>query len=124
MKKICVPASRLLAASLLLASLSAQAQVPYSPDSIAKGRVLFANNCTACHGNDGKSQVDVVSDATDLTEPLLYRNGTTDADIETSIRDGRAGTMPPWGEVLKPAESVSHLRNFIKSLWPADQRPK
>lgn len=100
------------------------AQVPYGPESVAKGKALFLANCTQCHGQDGKSQVDVVSDATDLTEPLLYRNGTTDADIETSIRDGRGGVMPPWGAVFNNADSIAHLRNFTKSLWPADKRPK
>lgn len=108
----------------LAAPAGALADVPYSADSVAKGRALFMSNCTQCHGENGKSQVDVVSDATDLTEPLLYRNGKTDADIEQSIRDGRGGVMPPWGPVFNSPESVGHLRNFIKSLWPADQRPQ
>ena len=107
------------AMALLIFSASAQvhADSPSSADSIAKGRALFLANCTACHGNDAKSQVDVVSDAPDLTEPLLYRNGNTDADIETSIREGRGGVMPGWGAVFNNDESVAHLRNFLKSLW-------
>jgi len=99
------------------------ADVAYSLASVAKGKALFLSNCTACHGNDGKSQVDVISDATDLTEPLLYRHGISDTDIETSIRSGRGGVMPAWGSTFKPDE-IAHLRNFIKSLWPEDKRPK
>ncbi len=108
----------------LLIAAPVRAEVAYGPDSVEKGKSLFLNNCTQCHGNDGKSQVDVISDATDLTEPLLYRNGTTDKDIESSIRDGRNGVMPAWGTVLAGADDIAHLRNFIKSLWPADKRPK
>lgn len=105
-----------------MATLPASAEVPYSAESVEQGRALYAANCTPCHGNDGKAQVDVVSNATDLTEPLLYRNGRTDADIERSIRDGVGGVMPAWGTVLGSDEKISHLRNFIKSLWPAEQR--
>lgn len=115
-----------LSTGVLLSGVSsiAHADVAYSPDSVAKGKALFLSNCTQCHGNDGKSQVDVISDATDLTEPLLYRNGITDKDIESSIRDGRGGVMPPWGAVFNNEDSIAHLRNFVKSLWPADKRPK
>jgi mono/diheme cytochrome c family protein len=111
-------------AALLAGASLAQAQVPYSADSAAKGRVLFMSNCTACHGNDAKSRVEAVSDATDLTEPALYRNGKSDAEIDKSIRDGVRGVMPAFGAMFKDADSIGHLRNFIKSLWPADQRPK
>jgi cytochrome c oxidase cbb3-type subunit III len=102
-----------------LTCLPLSAAVPSSPESIKKGRELYMSNCTACHGNDGKSQVDVVSNATDLTEPLLYQNGSTDADISRSIRDGIGGVMPAWGSVFKDEASIEHLKNFIKSLWSA-----
>lgn len=106
-----------------LFSFSAHAQVPYGADSVAKGKALFLANCTACHGSDGRSRVDVISDATDLTEPELYRNGKTDAEIERSIREG-VGVMPAWGPIFNSNESIGHLRNFIKNLWPANQRPE
>jgi cytochrome c oxidase cbb3-type subunit 3 len=116
---------RFVAGFTLVAGVTAtaHADVPYSDASIARGRTLFANNCTACHGNDGKSQVDVVSDATDLTEPLLYRNGSTDADIMRSIRDGVGGVMPAWGPVFNNEGSIGDLKNFIQSLWPPAKRP-
>ncbi len=115
----------ILGVGVLLAcsGIAARAEGAAPPDSIAKGKTLFLANCTQCHGHDGKSQVDVVSDATDLTEPQLYRNGSTDKDIETSIRNGRGGVMPAWGPVFNDENSIGHLRNFVKSLWPADKRP-
>ena len=105
-------------------AITAGAEVPYTPESIAKGRAAYLLYCTQCHGNDGKSQVDVVSNATDLTEPTLYHSGTSDAEIDRSIREGVNGVMPAWGSALTDAETIGHMRNYIKSLWPAAQRPK
>jgi len=100
-----------------------ETEVPYTSESIDKGRALYTNLCTECHGRDGKSLVDVISDATDLTEPDLYRNGSSDAAIDQSIRDGAGSGMPPFGSHLKDGDDVGHLRNFIKSLWPEARRP-
>jgi mono/diheme cytochrome c family protein len=104
-------------------AVAGEADVPYTSESIDKGRALYASLCTECHGRDGKSLVDVISDATDLTEPDLYRNGTSDAAIDQSIRDGAGSGMPPFGSRLKGEDDVGHLRNFIKSLWPEARRP-
>jgi len=98
--------------------------IPFSKESIARGRAIFARNCTACHGNDGKSEVDVVANATDLTEPKLWRSGTAEGEIFRSIRDGAGDTMPPFKSQLQKEEDLWHLVNFIRSLWPESMRPK
>jgi len=97
---------------------------PFSKESIARGRAIFARNCTACHGNDGKSEVDVVANATDLTEPKLWRSGTAEGEIFRSIRDGAGDTMPPFKSQFQKEEDLWHLVNFIRSLWPESMRPK
>jgi mono/diheme cytochrome c family protein len=98
--------------------------VPFSKESITRGRAVFARNCTACHGNDGKSEVDVVANATDLTEPKLWRSGTAEGEIFRSIRDGAGDTMPPFKSQLQKEEDLWHLVNFIRGLWPESMRPK
>lgn len=98
--------------------------IPFSKESISRGRAIFARNCTACHGNDGKSEVDVVANATDLTDPKLWRSGTTEGEIFRSIRDGAGDTMPPFKSQLPKEEDPWHLVNFIRSLWPESMRPK
>jgi len=98
--------------------------IPFSKESIARGRAVFARNCTACHGNDGKSEVDVVANATDLTEPKLWRSGTAEGEVFRSIRDGAGDTMPPFKTQLQKEEDLWHLVNFIRSLWPESMRPK
>ena len=97
--------------------------VPFTKSSIAKGRNLFLrDSCTGCHGQDGKSQVDVVADATDLTEPKTYRNGNSDGEIYRSIRDGAGSSMPTFKNQIQD-EDLWHLVNFIHSLWPDASRP-
>jgi len=98
--------------------------VPFNKESIARGRAIFARNCTACHGTDGKSEVDVVANATDLTDPKMWRSGTAEGEIFRSIRDGAGDTMPPFKSQLQKEEDLWHLVNFIRSLWPESMRPK
>ena len=96
--------------------------VPYTKKSIAQGRNVFARNCTGCHGADGKATVDVVADATDLTSPKLWKNGTTEGEIFRSIREGQGASMPTFKNQLKE-EDIWHLVNYIRSLWPESVRP-
>jgi cbb3-type cytochrome c oxidase subunit III len=96
--------------------------VPYTKKSISQGRSLFARNCTACHGVDGKATVDVVADATDLTSPKLWKNGTTEGEIFRSIREGQGASMPTFKAQLSEVD-MWHLVNYIRSLWPESVRP-
>ena len=121
MKGSLLPLALLITVSM--PTIAGEADVPNTAASIDKGRALYMHTCVECHGRDGRSQVEVISDATDLTEPLLYRNGSTDAAIDQSIRDGAGSGMPAYGAELKSTADVGHLRNFIKSLWPVAQRP-
>ena len=95
--------------------------VPYSEESVALGAQLFQQRCTECHGEDGRAQVDVISDATDLTWPEDYYSGGTSEDIFNSISKGAGVAMPAFGNQLGE-EEIWHLVNFIRSLWTDEQR--
>lgn len=97
--------------------------VAHTRKSISRGKALFARDCASCHGPDGKAQVDVIADATDLTSPKLYKSGTSEGEIYRSIRDGAGETMPSFQAQIAD-EDLWHLVNFIRSLWPEAQRPK
>lgn len=103
------------------ASLAASA-VPADDASVASGAQLFAQYCTECHGRDGRAQVDVISDATDLTEPEAYYSGTSEDEIFNSISNGAGVAMPPWSGQIKDQADLWHLVNFIRSLWTPEQR--
>src|SRR5580698_9041449 len=98
--------------------------VPFSKTSIARGKVLYKRACTECHGADGKSLVDVIANATDLTNPKAYRSGTSVGEIFRSIRDGAGESMPPFAEKVSKEEDLWHLTNYLRSLWPESVRPK
>ena len=116
---------RLLTALLLIVNATAtqaEIQYPYSDDSAAKGAELYLRFCTECHGKDGRALMDVISDATDLTEPDAYYNGSTRDDMYRSISDGAGVGMPPWKTQFKDEQDMWHLVNFIRSLWTDEQR--
>ena len=98
--------------------------VPFSKASIARGKVLYARECTECHGADGKSLVDVVANATDLTKPEAWKSGTSEGEIFRSIRDGAGDAMPPFADKVSKEEDLWHMVNFVRSLWPDSARPK
>ncbi|MBI1170302.1 cytochrome-c oxidase, cbb3-type subunit III [bacterium] len=58
------------------------------------GAQIFADNCAACHGADGKGNRDM--GAPNLTDAIwLY--GGSEATLTQTISYGRAGVMPTWG---------------------------
>lgn len=91
--------------------------------SIDSGKALFMRSCTECHGADGKAQLDVVSDATDLTEPAAYLSGSSPEEIFRSINEGAGVAMPAFNWQLGGDQDIWNLVNYVRSLWPEDQRP-
>lgn len=98
--------------------------VAFTEKSIARGKMLYMRRCTECHGPDGRSQIDVIADATDLTVPKLYRSGTLEGEVFKSIKEGAGVSMPPFKMQIKNDDDLWHMVNFLRSLWPKDQRPE
>jgi cytochrome c oxidase cbb3-type subunit 3 len=60
---------------------------------LALGKKVFADNCTPCHGPDGKGNREL--GAPNLTDQIwLY--GSDKETIVQGIFNGRGGTMPAW----------------------------
>jgi cbb3-type cytochrome c oxidase subunit III len=97
--------------------------VGYNKKSIDRGRAIFLQNCTSCHGEDGKAEGSLIASATDLTNPNLYKSGTTEGEIFRSIRDGAGDQMPAFKSQIASETDIWNLVNFIRSLWPESQRP-
>ncbi len=97
--------------------------VAYSKKSIDRGRATFLQNCTSCHGENGKAEGSLIADATDLTTPSLYKSGTSEGEIFRSIRDGAGDQMPAFKSQLASEADIWNLVNFIRSLWPEPMRP-
>jgi len=68
-----------------------------SPEKLAAGATIFADTCAACHGEDGRGNIDV--GAPDLADAAWIYGGDRKA-IFASVWDGRQGHMPTWEERL------------------------
>lgn len=106
-----------LLCSGIMSPLWAQGQPPADAAAVARGAQNFQQYCTECHGRDGRAQLDVIADATDLTLPADYYNGSTDQDIYNSIANGAGVAMPAWRAQLGSDEAVWDMVYFVKSLW-------
>ena len=59
-----------------------------------------------------------MANATDLTEPAVWKNGTSEGLVFRSIRDGAGLAMPPFKTEVVAQDDLWHLVNFVRSLWP------
>src|SRR6516225_3033664 len=78
----------------------------------AAGAKIFAENCTACHGENGKGNQEL--GAPDLTDKIwLY--GSDEATIIETITNGRSGVMPAWEGRLDPV-TLKAMAVYVHSL--------
>lgn len=78
---------------------------------VSSGKVLFADNCAACHQSGGQGKVGFFPNLTD--DDWLY-GGTFDK-IQETIVNGRHGYMPAFNEVLN-GQQIDNLANYVLSL--------
>jgi cytochrome c oxidase cbb3-type subunit 3 len=80
--------------------------------AIDRGRAIFAEQCSGCHGETGKGSIEM--GAPNLTDGIwLY--GDRKSDILETIRTGRGGVMPSWDGKLDPA-TIKMLAIYVHSL--------
>ena len=83
------------------------------PSAAAKrGGALFAQNCAACHGPEGKGNRSL--GAPNLTDAIWLYGGDADS-IHATIANSRYGVMPRWGSRLDAA-TVKMLAAYVHSL--------
>jgi cytochrome c oxidase cbb3-type subunit 3 len=77
-----------------------------------EGRTVFADNCAACHGDNGEGEQEL--GAPNLTNGLWLYGGDRDTVIAT-ITNSRAGVMPAWGHRLSEAQ-VKQVALYVHGL--------
>ena len=79
---------------------------------LAAGKEVFAANCVACHGEDGKGQQDL--GAPDLTDAHWIYGGD-EQSVFNSVQNGRQGHMPSWEGRLSPTD-IKLLALYVGTL--------
>lgn len=77
-----------------------------------KGKAIFAEQCAACHGEEGKGNPEL--GAPNLTDRIWLYGGSKEAILQT-VRNSRAGVMPFWEGRLSP-ETIKQLAVYVHSL--------
>ncbi|MGX5721722.1 cytochrome-c oxidase, cbb3-type subunit III [Shinella zoogloeoides] len=79
---------------------------------VEDGKQVFADNCVACHGEDGHGSTDV--GAPNLTD-ATWIYGSDAQTVFTTIYSGRQGHMPHWEGRLSPVD-IKILALYVGTL--------
>jgi cytochrome c oxidase cbb3-type subunit 3 len=86
--------------------------------AVARAGQTFIDQCSACHGPDGKGQVPGAPNLTDAD--WLY--GSDRTSIHDQIWNGRNGVMPTWQARFSP-ETIKALAVFVHVNAGGDAQP-
>ncbi|EKT4484696.1 cytochrome-c oxidase, cbb3-type subunit III [Pseudomonas putida] len=100
-------------AAFVLTNLDGRSLPEGSKADVAKGKEIFAANCVACHGPEGKGTP--AMGAPDLTHPQAFIYGSSFAQLQQTIRYGRQGQMPAQAEI-QGNDKVHLLAAYVYSL--------
>lgn len=106
---------QVLAVAAYVRSLSGLKQDEAERARVPAGKEVFAANCAACHGPEGKGQHDL--GAPDLTDSSWIYGGDLQS-VVNSIHGGRQGHMPSWEGRLSPTD-IKLLALYVGSLGEA-----
>ncbi len=94
----------------------AVANKPADATKAAAGKTVFAENCIACHGEQGQGSLAAGMDVGApplVTAAWLY--GGDKATLVETITNGRAGVMPSWSKRLDDA-TIKQLAVYVHNL--------
>ncbi|MCX7888652.1 MAG: cytochrome-c oxidase, cbb3-type subunit III [Rhodobacteraceae bacterium] len=78
----------------------------------AAGAQVFAENCAACHGEDGKGMREV--GAPNLTDAIWLYGGDA-ASLTATVTNARYGVMPNWNTRLSEAD-IRAVAGYVHQL--------
>ncbi|CAN0550374.1 unnamed protein product [Laminaria digitata] len=85
---------------------------PARAEAVDRGAAIFAEQCAACHRENGKGNTEF--GAPNLTDSIWLYGGDRVA-LQETIHSSRRGVMPGWKDRLTP-EAIKQLTVFVHSL--------
>lgn len=80
---------------------------PNDASKVEAGSVLYADNCAACHADDGTG--DISQGAPNLADAIWLYGGSYE-DITDTVYNSRYGVMPPWSADASPAGRLTEAQ--------------
>ena len=98
--------------------------IPATAESIAKGQMLFSQNCTICHGEDGRGDGPVAA-TLPLKPANLYQHIPYHADafFFGVMTKGLAGVMPAFEGQLSETDRWNIL-NYLRATFTEEPATK
>jgi cytochrome c oxidase cbb3-type subunit III len=84
----------------------------HQSDEALSGAATFADECAACHSDDGSGDID--AGAPSLNNAIWLYGGSPES-ITKTISHSRSGVMPAWGPILDDV-TVKQLAVYVHSL--------
>ncbi len=78
-------------------------------EAIEEGKKIYQQKCAACHGPDGTGSI-----GPNLVDEE-WKYGGSDREVMISIKNGRPGGMPAWGNTMSE-DDIWKVIAFIRSL--------
>lgn len=113
---IAAGAALVLISALLVRGSRPAAEPLAAADMIDLGAQLYAQNCAACHGENGSGHVVPEAPALNGSEHAWHH---ADGQLQRTILNG-GQIMPPFSELLSEQEAAAIIR-FIQTWWQDDQ---
>lgn len=85
---------------------------PEDAEAAARGRTIFAENCVACHGENGEGMQDLGAPA---LNDAIWLYGSSLAEIEAQVANPKHGVMPAWGGRLDET-TIKMLTVYVSTL--------
>src|SRR3954470_3323418 len=100
-------------------SVSELAGGAQAPATAPNASAVFAKNCAACHGADGKGNPAIGTP--NFLDPSFQRT-QSDADFSNAIHNGKSGRMPSWSGKLSESE-IASLVTYVRNLPNGQSQP-
>lgn len=88
-------------------------ETPKDASKVAEGQVVFEENCSSCHAEDGTG--DRMQGAPNIADAIWLYGGDYDTLVET-VTKARYGIMPPMGGAQLEEWEIRAVASYVHSL--------